>query len=217
LLGAAELSPLEVTQMYQTLANGGFRSPLRTIREVLTAEGEPLQRYPLDIEQAVDPAAVYLLNRALQAAVREGTGQALYQQLPQSLNIAGKTGTTDGLRDSWFAGYTGDRLAVVWVGRDDNKSTGLSGSSGALRVWRDMIKTMGTQPLMLVAPQEIQQVWVEPDTGLRSRETCLGAVWLPFINGSAPVEYSECGIDGYQERPVNPLQQGIDLLKGIFQ
>ncbi len=217
LLGAAELSPLEATQMYQTLANGGFRSPLRTIREVLTAEGEPLQRYPLDIEQAADPAAVYLLNRALQAAVSEGTGQALYQQLPPSLQIAGKTGTTDGLRDSWFAGYTGDRLAVVWVGRDDNKSTGLSGSSGALRVWRDMIKNMGTQPLMLVAPQEIQQVWVEPETGLRSRETCIGAVWLPFINGSAPAEYSECGIDGHQERPANPLQQGIDLLKGIFQ
>ena len=217
LLGAAELSPLEVTQMYQTLANGGFRSPLRTIREVLTAEGEPLQRYPLDIEQAVDPAAVYLLNRALQAAVREGTGQALYRQLPPSLDIAGKTGTTDGLRDSWFAGYTGDRLAVVWVGRDDNKSTGLSGSSGALRVWRDMIKTMGTQPLLLVAPQEIRQVWVEPDTGLRSRETCIGAVWLPFIEGSEPDEYSECGVDDYQERPANPLQQGIDLLKGIFQ
>ena len=217
LLGAAELSPLEVTQMYQTLANGGFRSPLRTIREVLTAEGEPLQRYPLDIEQAVDPAAVYLLNRALQAAVREGTGQALYRQLPPSLDIAGKTGTTDGLRDSWFAGYTGDRLAVVWVGRDDNKSTGLSGSSGALRVWRDMIKTMGTQPLLLVAPQEIRQVWVEPDTGLRSRETCIGAVWLPFIEGSEPDGYSECGVDDYQERPANPLQQGIDLLKGIFQ
>ncbi len=217
LLGAAELSPLEVAQMYQTLANGGFRSPLRTIREVLAGNGEPLQRYPLDIEQAADPAAVYLLNRALQAAVREGTGQALYQQLPSSLDIAGKTGTTDGLRDSWFAGYTGDRLAVVWVGRDDNKSTGLSGSSGALLVWRDMIKTMGTQPLMLVAPQEIQQAWVEPDTGLRSRETCPGAVWLPFIDGAVPAEHSECGIDGYQQRPVNPLQQGIDLLKGIFQ
>ncbi len=217
LLGAAELSPLEVTQMYQTLANGGFRSPLRAIREVLDADGEPLQRYPLDIEQVADPAAVYLLNRALQIAVRDGTGRALYQQLSPALDIAGKTGTTDGLRDSWFAGYAGDRLAVVWVGRDDNKSTGLSGSSGALRVWRDMIKTMGAQPLVLVAPQGVQQVWVEPESGLRSRETCAGAVWLPFIEDSAPVQYSECGAGGFSERPANPLQQGIDLLKEIFR
>ncbi len=217
-LGAAELSPLEVTQMYQTLANGGFRSPLRAIREVLTAEGEPLQRYPLDIEQAADPAAVYLLNRALQEVVREGTGRALYQRLPATLDIAGKTGTTDGLRDSWFAGFTGDRLAVVWVGRDDNESTGLSGSSGALLVWRDMIEQMGAQPLVLVAPEGIRQVWVEPRSGLRSREECPDAVWLPFIEGSVPAGFSDCG-RGWEreEERVNPLQQGIDLLKGIFQ
>ncbi len=217
LLGAAELSPLEVAQMYQTLANGGFRSPLRAIREVLTADGEPLQRYPLDIEQAADPAAVYLLTRALQAVVQEGTGRALYQRLSPSLEIAGKTGTTDGLRDSWFAGFTGDRLGVVWVGRDDNGSTGLSGSSGALLVWRDMIQQMGAQPLMLVAPEGIRQVWVEPYSGLRSRESCPGAVWLPFIEGSVPVDYSECGIGGHRvEERASPLRQGIDLLKGIF-
>ncbi len=219
LLGAAELSPLEVTQMYQTIANGGFRSPLRAIREVLTAEGEPLQRYPLDIEQAADPAAVYLLDRALQMVVSEGTGRALYRRLSPTLGIAGKTGTTDGLRDSWFAGFTGDRLAVVWVGRDDNGSTGLSGSSGALLVWRDMIEKTGVQPLMLVAPEGIRQVWVEPYSGLRSREECPDAVWLPFIDGSAPADFSECGISGHdrEKRGINPLQQGIDLLKGIFQ
>jgi len=217
LLGAAELSPLEVTQMYQTLANGGFRSPLRTIREVLAADGEPLQRYPLDIEQAANPDAVYLLNRALQEVVREGTGRALYQQLPSSLDIAGKTGTTDGLRDSWFAGFTGDRLAVVWVGRDDNKSTGLSGSSGALLVWRDMMKSMGAQSLVLVAPGEIQRIWVEPGMDRRSRETCPGAVWLPYISGSEPAEHSECDIDSNRIPSANPLERGMDLLKGIFQ
>ncbi len=216
LLGAAELTPLEVAQMYQTIANGGFRSPLRAIREVLTAGGEPLQRYPLDIEQAADPGAVYLLGRALQAVAREGTARILDQELGE-LEIAGKTGTTDGLRDSWFAGFTGDRLAVVWVGRDDNRSTGLSGSSGALLVWRDMIRSLPTQPLQLVAPQGVQQVWVEPWIGLRSREQCPGAVWLPFISGSEPEEYSGCGAGNVTEPAANPLQRGIDLLKGIFQ
>ena len=202
--------------MYQTIANGGFRSPLRAIREVLTTAGEPLQRYPLDIEQAADPGAVYLLGRALQAVVQEGTAQALQRDLT-GLEIAGKTGTTDGLRDSWFAGFTGDRLAVVWVGRDDNQSTGLSGSSGALLVWRDMIRNMGVQPLQLVAPQGVRQVWVEPWIGLRSREQCPGAVWLPFISGSEPEDFSKCGVGESAEPPPNPLQQGIDLLKGIFQ
>lgn len=216
LLGAAELTPLEVAQMYQTIANGGFRSPLRAIREVLTAGGEPLQRYPLDIEQAADPGAVYLLGRALQAVAREGTARILDQELGE-LEIAGKTGTTDGLRDSWFAGFTGDRLAVVWVGRDDNRSTGLSGSSGALLVWRDMIRSLRTQPLQLVAPQGVHQVWVEPWIGLRSREQCPGAVWLPFISGSEPEEYSGCGAGNVTEPAANPLQRGIDLLKGIFQ
>ncbi len=216
LLGAAELTPLEVAQMYQTIANGGFRSPLRAIREVLTAGGEPLQRYPLDIEQAADPGAVYLLGRALQAVAREGTARILDRELGE-LEIAGKTGTTDGLRDSWFAGFTGDRLAVVWVGRDDNRSTGLSGSSGALLVWRDMIRSLRTQPLQLVAPQGVHQVWVEPWIGLRSREQCPGAVWLPFISGSEPEEYSGCGAGNVTEPAANPLQRGIDLLKGIFQ
>ncbi len=216
LLGAAELTPLEVTQMYQTIANGGFRSPLRAIRAVLDAAGEPLQRYPLDIEQAADPRAVYLLGRALQEVVREGTARSLQRDL-SDLEIAGKTGTTDGLRDSWFAGFTADRLAVVWVGRDDNRGTGLSGSSGALPVWRDMIRQMGAQPLQLVAPEGIRQIWVEPYIGLRSREECTGAVWLPFISGSEPEDYSECGAGRVTEPPPNPLQQGIELLRGIFR
>jgi penicillin-binding protein 1B len=115
LLGADALSPLEVAQLYQTLAGGGFRTPLRAIREVLTAEGEPLQRYPLNVEQVIRPAPVYLVTTALQSVVREGTAQKLYNRLSPDLGIAGKTGTTDDYRDSWFAGFTGDRLGVVWV------------------------------------------------------------------------------------------------------
>ena len=193
LLGANALSPLEVTQVYQPIAAGGFRTPLRAIREVLTADGQPLQRYPLEVEQVIDPAVLYLLTVALQDVVREGTAQGLAAWLPSTLAVAGKTGTTDDFRDSWFAGFTGDRLGVVWVGRDDDQSTGLSGASGALAVWGDMMATLDPEPLILAVPANIKQAWIDPASGLLSDSNCPGAVELPFINGSAPTEFGACG------------------------
>ena len=85
LLGAVELSPFEVAQMYQTIASGGFRSPLRAIREVTTQDGRPLQRYPLAVEQAFPPEPIYLLTAAMQDVVREGTGQGLKSYLPPEI------------------------------------------------------------------------------------------------------------------------------------
>jgi penicillin-binding protein 1B len=193
LLGANALSPLEMTQVYQCIAAGGFRTPLRAIREVLTADGQPLQRYPLEVEQVIDPAALYLLTVALQTVVREGTAQGLAAWLPPKLAVAGKTGTTDDFRDSWFAGFTGDRLAVVWVGRDDDQSTGLSGASGAMAVWGDMMASLDPEPLTLAVPANIKQVWIDPASGLLSDSNCPGAVELPFISGSAPTEFGACG------------------------
>ncbi len=193
LLGANELSPLEVTQVYQTLAGGGFRTPLRAIRVVLTAEGEPLQRYPLNVEQVIDPAPLYLLTVAMQDVVREGTARRLMNYLSPALDIAGKTGTTDDFRDSWFAGFSGDRLAVVWVGRDDNETTGLTGASGAMTVWGDMMANLDPEPLILPEPDNIERVWIDQASGLRSASGCQGAVELPFISGSAPDEAVPCG------------------------
>ncbi|OOZ37750.1 penicillin-binding protein 1B [Solemya velesiana gill symbiont] len=192
LLGAVSLSPLEVAQLYQSFAAGGFHSPLRAIREVQAADGQPLQRYPLTVHQAVPEGPVYLLNRNLQEVVRSGTGKGLSAYLPQRFNIAGKTGTTDKLRDSWFAGFSGDRVAVVWVGRDDNKPAGLTGSSGALQVWGDMMRRMNPQPLELIRPESVELVWIDPQSGLRADEGCSEARQYPFIVGSAPVATSSC-------------------------
>ncbi len=193
LLGVNALSPLEVTQVYQALAAGGFRTPLRAIREVLTADGQPLQRYPLEVEQVIDPATLYLLTVALQDAVREGTAKGLSAWLPSALSVAGKTGTTDDFRDSWFTGFTGDRLGVVWVGRDDNQSTGLTGAGGAMAVWGDMMASLDPEPLTLPEPDNIKRVWIDPASGLLSGDNCAGAVELPFIDGSAPTEFGDCG------------------------
>jgi penicillin-binding protein 1B len=193
LLGADTFSPLEVAQLYQTLASGGFRTPLRAIREVLTFTGQPLQRYPLDVEQVVDASSNYLLTAALQEVVQEGTAKGLHRYLPKELGIAGKTGTTDDFRDSWFAGFSGDRLGVVWVGRDDNQPAGLTGASGAMTVWAEMMAGLDLEPLVLPVPDNIERVWIESPSGLRSASGCPDVIELPFIVGSAPTESAACG------------------------
>ncbi|OUD15780.1 penicillin-binding protein 1B [Thioflexithrix psekupsensis] len=181
LLGSLELSPLEVTQMYQTLASGGFRVPLRAIRNVLTHDGKPLQRYALSVEQRFDSTVVFLLNHALQLAVREGTGRQVARNLPEDMVVSGKTGTSNSLRDSWFAGFDSQMLAVTWIGRDDNKPTGLSGSSGAMRVWREFIDNLAPRPYPPVEPSPLQWRWVDYKTGRWSTRGARGAVKLPFI------------------------------------
>jgi len=195
LLGSAELSPFEVAQMYQTIASGGFRMPLRAIREVLTQDERPLKRYPIAVEQAFAPEPVYLLTAAMQDVVREGTARSLANWLPPELAIAGKTGTTDEQRDSWFAGYTGDRLAVVWVGYDDNRAARLSGAAAALPIWGEMMAALDPEPLALPKPDTIEHVWIDLQSGLRADSSCAGARELPFAQGSAPAGRSPCTSD----------------------
>jgi penicillin-binding protein 1B len=200
LLGAVELAPLEVTQMYQTIASGGFRTPLRAIREVTTADGKPLNRYQLSVEQAVPPEPVHLLTVAMQGVVSEGTAQALKNWLPPETAAAGKTGTTDSQRDAWFAGFTGDRLAVVWLGYDDNREAHLSGGAAAVPVWGELMAALGPEPLALAAPEGIETATIDPQSGLLG-SGCPGAVELPFIKGSAPHERAPCagGVDALKE------------------
>ena len=193
LLGASPLTPLEVTQIYQTLAGDGYATPLRSIRAVNAADGHALQSYPFTVRQAVDPAATFITNTILQEVMRAGTGRSAYNYMPGEMNLVGKTGTTNGLRDSWFAGFSGDYLSVVWVGRDDNKPSGLTGGSGALQVWAELMRQISKQPVQLVPPDNVQMKWIDPASGLLSGENCAGAMLYPFVEGSGPSEFAECG------------------------
>lgn len=193
LLGAGAMSPMEVATMYQTLANGGFNTPMRGIRSVLTAEGEPLKRYPFQIQQRFDPASIYLIQNAMQRVMREGTGRSAYNVLPANLTLAGKSGTSNDSRDSWFAGFSQDLLAVVWLGRDDNGKTPFTGATGALQVWTSFMKKADPLPLNMPQPDNIVQAWIDPHTGQGSDANCPGAVQMPYIRGSEPPPGAACG------------------------
>lgn len=208
LLGAGALSPMQVATMFQTIANGGFNTPMRGIRSVLTAEGEPLKRYPFQIQQRFDPGSIYLLQNAMQRVMREGTGRSVYNVLPSSLNLAGKSGTTNDSRDSWFAGFSQDLLAVVWLGRDDNGKTPFTGATGALQVWTSFMRKADPLPLDMAQPDNVVQVWVNAATGEGSDAGCPNAVQMPYIRGSEPAPGAACG------GPAAPAQEVMDWVKG---
>ncbi|WP_028240360.1 penicillin-binding protein 1B [Stutzerimonas azotifigens] len=210
LLGAGALTPIEVAGMYQTLANGGFNTPLRGIRSVLGSDGEPLKRYPFQIQQRFDAGAIYLTQYAMQRVMREGTGRSAYSQLPQNLNLAGKTGTTNDSRDSWFAGFSQDLLAVVWLGRDDNSKTPLTGATGALQVWTDFMRRADPLPLNTPAPENVVYAWVDAHSGQGTDANCPDAVQMPYIRGSEPPVGPGCGLRA-------PAESVMDWVRGWLQ
>jgi len=209
LLGALSLTPFEVTQMYQTLAAEGFSMPLRSINAVVNTEGQLLQRYPYVLKQALDPAASYLTNTILQEVMRSGTGKSSIYSLPSGLDSAGKTGTSNDLKDSWFAGFTGDYLGVFWVGRDDAKPAGVTGASGALKLWTGLMSKVATEPVLLSRPDSIENTWIDDDSGLQTTGLCPSASSYPFVIGSEPQERSLC-----VESSIKKVRHWID---GILQ
>jgi len=213
MLGSLALAPLDIAQMYQTLADDGFYTPLRSVRAVLNAKHQPLNRYSLVTEQRFAPEQTFLVSDTLRMALRQGTGQSIGQQLPETLFLAGKTGTTDDLRDSWFAGFGRDYLAVVWLGNDDNGVTGLTGASGALSVWADIMQQINVSGATALQPDNIEYLMIDPETGQRADSGCQQAHELAFITGSAPVEYAPCA-GNVVKRSVGSF---IDRLKGWFR
>jgi len=193
-LGAMNMSPLDVANIYQTFANNGFHSPLRSVHAVLDKERQPLERYSLEVDNQVKPEAMALVNSALIDVAKYGTAKRLAKQLP--LQVAGKTGTSDDLRDSWFAGFSGDVMAVVWTGFDDNRPTTLTGSSGAMKIWKNLFSDVAYKPYQLPKMSGLEKHWVDAKNGLLSEKGCENAVELLFIEGSEPAQKSDCAGGG---------------------
>jgi penicillin-binding protein 1B len=193
LLGAVELTPYEVAQLYNTLANGGFRVPLKAVRAVVDGRGDTVKRYALEIEQVADAASIYALNQGLIQVMQRGTGAPAQRLLPRGLVAAGKTGTSDDLRDSWFAGFTGDHLAVAWIGNDANASIGLTGGSGALQIWARALSGVETRSYAPPAPSGAVLAWIDYQTGLSTDSDCPQAVRLAVPASSIPPIAVSCG------------------------
>jgi penicillin-binding protein 1B len=185
LLGAVEVTPLEVAQLFNGLANGGFRNPLRAVRAVVSLDGKPLKAFALEVTQVASPEAIYQLDRMLVLVMDHGTGRAARAMLPPDLVVAGKSGTSSEYRDSWFAGFSGAHLAVVWVGYDDDEPTGLTGSAGALPVWAHIMAGLGTGSWSAPMPESLAEVHIEYPTGLRVVPGCSQDIVAVAVPGGA--------------------------------
>jgi penicillin-binding protein 1B len=192
-LGAVELTPYEMAQLYNTIANGGFHAPLRAVRAVVDPHGSTLQRYSLEIRQVADPVSVYALNQGLVQVMERGTGAPAKRLLPAGLTTAGKTGTSDDTRDSWFAGFSNDLLAVTWVGNDGNASVGLTGGTGASQIWARVMRSVETQSYSLPPPDGAEALWIDYNTGLATDEHCADAVYLAITAREVPPKAVSCG------------------------
>jgi penicillin-binding protein 1B len=191
LLGTSEMSAFEVTQMFQVIANRGYFAPLTTIRQVSDRSNHILDRIPLDSYKLFNESSMLQVQRAMIGVGEEGTASYLAQRFGR-LTLAGKTGSTDDARDSWFAGFTQRELTVVWLGKDDNSPINLTGSSGALRVWADIMQNHGFSEFKLDRDDSLEWKYVNRFNGRLTKRGCANSVLLPFPQHLVPEKRSRC-------------------------
>jgi penicillin-binding protein 1B len=189
-LGAFEASPLEISEVYSTLAAGGLRPAIHSLAAMVDRQGEEVMGDDLPAPRRAMPAeSAYLVTSMLQGVLDRGTAAASRHQGVDG-PLAGKTGTTNDLRDNWFAGYSPDRVTVVWVGYDDNSPTTFSGARAALPVWSRF--TAAVRPAggyqNFPRPSGIVQATVDPTTGQLATELCPYRVTELFPEWAAPTE-----------------------------
>lgn len=180
LLGSVDAAPIEVAQMFNGLANGGFRTPLRAVRAVISDDGKQIRAFPLEVTPVATPENIYQIDRMMEQVMVRGTGKPAKAVLPANLVVAGKSGTSSDLRDNWFAGFSGSHMAVVWVGYDDNLPTGFTGSSGALPVWARLMAGLGTTSWNVPMPEDLAETWIDYPTGLQVDASCSSADSTPI-------------------------------------
>ncbi|UPG84841.1 penicillin-binding protein 1B [Luteibacter aegosomatis] len=192
LLGAVDLSPFQVAQLYEYIAADGHALPLVAVRGVVDAKGQTIKRYQVKGGEGEYQTATRLTTWAMQQVVNSGTAAAIGNSGLSWLHAAGKTGTSDSQRDSWFAGFTGEHLAVVWMGRDDNKPTGLYGATGSMRIWQELFRKLPTRPLSPTPGEGLEMAFVDPQSGKRTDPSCEGARQFPFASGYVPESEEGC-------------------------
>lgn len=186
-LGSFSLTPFEVAQMYQTLTNSGKRAKLTTLRSVMDMEGNVLYQSLPRSSRAVDEQAAWLTTYAMKQGVAQGTGRFLQSQFGWAA-LAGKTGTSNDNRDSWFVGVDGREVTTIWLGRDDNKPVHLTGSSGALRVYAEYLKQRIPERLELPWPREITTLGFKPTSDGGLEMNCRSDYKLPVWDKTGQIK-----------------------------
>jgi penicillin-binding protein 1B len=194
-LGAYEMTPLEVATGYTILANEGVRTEPMFIRNVVTAQGESLEQNAIRSRRALDPRVAYLVTSMLEDVINRGTG-ATVRARGFNAPAAGKTGTS---RDGWFAGYTSNLLAIVWVGFDDNRDLGLSGGSAPAPIWAEFMKRAVTLPAYrdvkpFEMPEGVTRVTIDPESLALATPECPVTREEVYIHGTEPTEF--CPLHG---------------------
>lgn len=190
LLGSISLSPYQVAQMYQTLGNGGRKSPLTALKAVVNTDGELLyENFPRS-SRVVPEQATWLTIYGMKKTVSEGTARFLNSKYSWAA-LAGKTGTSNDSRDSWYAGIDGREVAITWLGRDDNKPMKLTGSSGALRVYADYLSMRTPEAYQLPWPNKITTAGFDLESNKTLKADCSGNVKLPIWDKSGQYK-TEC-------------------------
>lgn len=183
LLGSISLSPYQVAQMYQTLGNGGRKSPLTALKAVVNTDGELLyENFPRS-SRVVSEQATWLTIYGMKKTVSEGTARFLNSKYSWAA-LAGKTGTSNDSRDSWYAGIDGREVAITWLGRDDNKPMRLTGSSGALRVYADYLSMRTPEAYQLPWPNKVTTAGFDLESNKTLKADCSGSVKLPIWDKS---------------------------------
>jgi penicillin-binding protein 1B len=187
-LGVFELTPMEMATAYSAFPNGGIIKPLRSIVRVVSGE-DSLMPKVAEGPRIARESTTYLLTNMMRSVLNEGTG-ASARGNGFALDAAGKSGTTNELRDAWFVGFTPELLAVVWVGFDDNTPLGLSGTQAALPIWTEFMKRAlaGHPNLTFDVPEGISFIDIDRDTGRIALPTCPRITSEAFLAGTEPLE-----------------------------
>ena len=159
LLAAYTISPYDVTKLYQTIANQGGRIELTTVDTIADRQGNIIYQHDKTAKQVVPQEAAFQTLFAMQQTVERGTARSLQNDYAD-LRLAGKTGTTNDARDTWFVGIDGKNISTVWLGRDDNGETKLTGASGALQIYKDYLSHTYIEKLKLNKPANMKWVGI---------------------------------------------------------
>ncbi len=203
-LGAFSLAPIQVAQMFQTITNSGRKAPLSALRSVVDVDGNVRYQSLPKSTQAVKQQSAWLTTYAMKRAVMEGTGRALNRRFPYAA-LAGKTGTSNDSRDSWFVGVDGREVTTIWVGRDDNKPTGLTGATGAQKVYSNYLAERGAEVLSLPWPDGITMVGFESGKNGGLHLDCTSDFKLPVWD-----------VDGNYQQACKKQNSPVGWIKKLF-